>query len=306
MNAQTDPDVEHEHADLGVVRVHYVHAGAGPLIVLLHGFPQCWYMWRHQLADLARDHLVVAPDLRGYNLSSKPEGIHEYGPWAAARDLEALVEALGHDRFVLVGHDWGAATAWTFALHHPQLLEALVILATPHPATFDRALRDDPEQQRASEYLLGLRRAQIEPLLAADEFAALRATLDQPFLDAQARACYLESWRQPGALSGMLRWYQREGLGPPEDDTPARGNYAPEIAPLTVSAPTLVIYPSADIYTRPPAHRGLERYVPDLTFHTVKGASHWIAEELPQLVNEQIREHLARTGAGRAQPSATA
>ncbi len=295
MSTVTELDVQHEYADLGAVRLHYVHAGRGAPIVFLHGFPQCLYMWRHQLADLSRDHFVLAPDLRGYNLSSKPEGVHEYGPWAATRDLEALVERLGHDRFVLVGHDWGAATAWTFALHNPELLEALVILATPHPATFDRALHDDPEQQRASEYLLGLRRPEIEPLLAADDFAALRATLDQPFLDAKARACYLESWRQPGALSGMLRWYQREGLGPPEDGTPARGNYAPQIAPLMVTVPTLVIYPSADIYTRPPAHRGLERYVPDLTFHTVDGASHWIAEEFPELVNTHIREFLRQT-----------
>jgi epoxide hydrolase 4 len=295
MNALINLDVDHEYADLGGVRLHYVRAGDGPLIVFLHGFPQCWYTWRHQLAGLARDHLAVAPDLRGYNLSSKPEGIHEYGPWAAARDLETLIEQLGHERFVLVGHDWGAATAWTFALHHPQLLDALVILATPHPATFDRALHDEPEQQRASEYLLGLRRAEIEPLLAADDFAALRMTLDQPFLDDQARACYLESWHQPGALSGMLSWYRHEGLGPPEDGTPARGNYAPQIASLVVTVPTLVIYPSADIYTRPPAHRGLERYVADLTFHTVEGASHWIAEELPELVNTHIREFLRQT-----------
>ena len=295
MSTPCELDLRHEYADLGGVRLHYAHAGQGPLIVFLHGFPQCWYMWRHQLADLGRDHLVLAPDLRGYNLSSKPEGVHEYGPWPAARDLKALIEQLGHERLVLVGHDWGAATAWTFALHHPELLDALVILATPHPATFDRALHDDPEQQQASEYLLGLRRPEIEPLLAAEDFAALRATLDHPFLDADARARYLESWRQPGALSGMLRWYQREGLGPPEDGTPARGNYAPQIAPLTVTVPTLVIYPGADLYTRPPAHRGLERYVPDLTFHTVEGASHWIAEEHPDLVNTQIRELMRRS-----------
>ena len=212
MSTPSELDLRHEYADLGAVRLHYAHAGQGPLIVFLHGFPQCWYTWRHQLADLGRDHLVLAPDLRGYNLSSRPEGVHDYGPWPAARDLKALVEQLGHERLVLVGHDWGAATAWTFALHHPELLDALVILATPHPATFDRALHDDPEQQRASEYLLGLRRPEIEPLLAAEDFAALRATLDHPFLDAEARACYLESWRRPGALSGMLRWYQREGL----------------------------------------------------------------------------------------------
>src|SRR5664280_2672409 len=164
MNAPLD--VEHEYADLDDVRLHYAHAGSGPLMIFLHGFPQCWYMWRHQLAHFGSDHLAVAPDLRGYGLSSKPEHLYEYGAWAAARDVRELAARLGHERFVLVGHDWGAATAWTFALHHPDLLDALVILATPHPATFDRALREDPEQQEASQYLLGLRRPEIEPLIS--------------------------------------------------------------------------------------------------------------------------------------------
>jgi len=298
-------DVTHEYADLGEVRLHYAHAGRGPLIVFLHGFPQCWYMWRHQLKEFSRDHLALAADLRGYNLSSKPEHLHEYGAWHAARDIERLAASLGRERFVLVGHDWGAATAWTFALHYPELLDALVILATPHPGTFDRALHEDPEQQQASQYLLGLRRADVETLVSHEDFAALRVTLDHPFIDDRDLKHYLESWRQPGALHGMLSWYRREGLGPPEDGTPgngapvqaaaptpARGNYAPEITPLTVSVPTLVIYPTADLYTRPAAHEGLERYVPNLTFHSIEGASHWIAEQHPELVNRHIRDFL--------------
>jgi pimeloyl-ACP methyl ester carboxylesterase len=296
MSPQHQVDVGHGYADLGDVRLHYAHSGQGPLMVFVHGFPQCWYMWRHQLAEFARDHFALAPDLRGYNLSSKPEALHEYGPWPAARDIEAFVKSLDRERFVLVGHDWGAATAWTFALHYPEMLDALVILATPHPATFDCALHEDPEQQQASQYLLGLRQPEIEPLLAADDFAALRVTLDHPFLDDEDRDHYLESWRQPGALTCMLSWYRREGLGPPEDGTPARGNYTPQITPMTVQTPTLVIYPNADIYTRPPAHHGLEDYVPNLTFHTIEGATHWIAEERPRLVNRHIRDFLDNVG----------
>lgn len=288
-------NVSHEYAEIGEVRLHYAHCGEGPLILLLHGFPQCWYMWRHQLQAIGSDHFAVAPDLPGFNLSSRPVHLHEYGPWSAARDIRALVTDLGRDRLVLVGHDWGAATAWTFALHYPDLLQALIILATPHPATFDRALHENPEQQHASQYLLGLRRPDVEPLLASDNFAALRSTLDHPFLSEEDRSHYLNAWRQPGALNGMLRWYQREGLGPPEHGTPARGNYAPQITPLTVRVPTLVIYPSADIYTRPPAHAGLDRYVDELTFRTIDGASHWVAEEHPRLINQHIRAFLRST-----------
>ncbi len=285
--------IEQDFADLDGVRMHYAHAGSGPLMVFLHGFPQCWYMYRHQLSHFGADHLAVAPDLRGFGLSSKPEHLHEYGAWPAARDVLGLAAHLDHERFVLVGHDWGAATAWSFALHHPGLLQALVILATPHPGTFDRALHEDAEQQQASQYLLGLRRPEIAPLISREDFAALRSTLDQPFIDERDLEHYLESWRQPGAVEGMLRWYRREGLGPPQDGTPARGNYAPEVASLRVSTPTLVIYPTADVYTRPPAHAGLDEYVPELLFQEIDGASHWVAEEHPDLVNRHIRDFLA-------------
>ncbi len=282
----------HDQAELGNISLHYAHSGGGALMMFLHGFPQCWYMWRHQLADFGHDHLVIAPDLRGYNLSSKPEKVEDYGPWHAATDIRALIAQLGYRSFVLVGHDWGAATAWSFALHYPELLDGLVILATPHPATFDRALHESPEQQRASQYLLALRRPEMEELSAAEAIGALAATLSHPFLDEEDLAVYRESWRQPDALAGMLRWYRREGLGPPEDGTPARGNYAPEVAPLTVQRPTLVIYPDADLYTRPPAHEGLDGYVSNLTYRVVEGGSHWVAEECPGLVNQEIRDFL--------------
>lgn len=292
MSRPQQPEFGHHQAALGDISLHYVHSGSGALMIFLHGFPQCWYMWRHQLAEFGRDHLVVAPDLRGYNLSSKPERVEDYGPWRAATDIRALIAQLDYQSFVLIGHDWGAATAWSFALHYPELLDGLVILATPHPATFDRALHESPEQQRASQYLLALRRPEMGELSETEAIGALAATISHPFLDEEDLAVYRESWRQPKALAGMLRWYQREGLGPPEDGTPARGNYAPEVAPLTVPNPTLVIYPDADLYTRPPAHEGLDDYVPNLTYRVVEGASHWVAEEHPGLVNREIRDFL--------------
>jgi pimeloyl-ACP methyl ester carboxylesterase len=303
MSRPQENEFEHDFAEVDEVSLHYAHSGNDELIVFLHGFPQCWYMWRHQLTEFGRDHLAVAPDLRGYNLSSKPEAVEDYGPWRAAKDVRALGAKLGDQRFVLVGHDWGAATAWSFALHYPELLNGLVILATPHPATFDRALHESPEQQQASQYLLGLRRPEMEEFSTVDAIAALRSTLEQPFLSDEDLDVYTESWRQPDALAGMLRWYQREGLGPAEEGTPARGNYAPEVTPLTVQVPTLVIYPDADIYTRPPAHEDLDRFVPDLTYRVVKGGSHWVAEEHPELVNQEIRDFLEVLEPRRLRPS---
>ena len=141
-------DVAHDFAEVNGVRLHYAHAGDGPLMVLLHGFPQCWYQYRHQLRDFARDHLAVAPDLRGYNLSSKPDDVHAYTTCTLVEDVRQMVQHLGHERFVLVGHDVGGAVAWSFALHHPEMLSALVVLDTPHPAVFDRALHEDPSSSR--------------------------------------------------------------------------------------------------------------------------------------------------------------
>jgi 2-methylisocitrate lyase-like PEP mutase family enzyme/pimeloyl-ACP methyl ester carboxylesterase len=286
----TSTEIAHEYAELNGVRLHYARAGEGPLMLFLHGFPQSWYMWRDQLREFAGEHLAVASDQRGYNLSSKPDGVHSYGVWPALQDARALVEHLGYERFVLVGHDWGSAVAWSFALHYPEMLDAVIVLGGAHPATLDRAFDEDAEQQQASQYLIEVRKPDIEAAVAAANYAVLEQALDFPFFDEADRAEYRGPWRIPGALTAALRWYQAEGIAPAsEDGTPARGNFVPDIAPLIVKVPTLVIYPDADPYVRPGAHSGLDQYVPDLTFHTNQGGSHWIAEEHPQLVNQHIR-----------------
>jgi pimeloyl-ACP methyl ester carboxylesterase len=289
----------HDTAKVNGVELHYAHAGEGPLILFLHGFPQCWYQYRHQLAEFSRDHLALAPDLRGYNLSSKPDDVHAYLTCTLVEDIRQLVEQLGYEQFVLVGHDVGGAVAWSFALHHPQMLSALAILDTPHPTLFDEALRNDPEQQQASAYMLTARRPDAAALIAADDFRALRESLDEPFFSAQDLERYAQSWREPGALAGALRWFHAEGQGPPSPDGAlAHGNIVRHIARQIVTVPTLVMYPTADRWIRPASHAGLERYVPDLTFVEVDGATHWLAEERPELVSRAIREHLTRVRMG--------
>jgi epoxide hydrolase 4 len=278
-----DPRVTHHYADVNGVRLHYARAGSGPLIVLLHGFPQCWYQFRHQLVDLAvaPEHTVVAPDLRGHNLSSRPDDVHAYLTCAMVEDIRQLVEHLGFSEFLLVGHDVGGAVAWSFALHHPDMLRGLVILDAPHPALFDRALHDDADQQQASSYMCLARRPDAAQLFAANDFAGLRDALDEPFIDEDTLDVDVATWRAPGALAGALRWFHAEGQGPAsEDGTPARGNVVTHIAPLTVMVPTLVLYSNGDPWIRPASHRGLDRYVPDLQFIELHGGSHWITEEV--------------------------
>jgi epoxide hydrolase 4 len=288
-----DAGVMHEFAEVNGVRLHYARAGEGPLIVFLHGFPQCWYQYRHQLVESSRDHLVVAPDLRGDNLSSKPEDVHSYLTCSLVEDVRQLVQHLGYNDFLLSGHDVGSAVAWSFALHHPDMLRALLILDGPHPAVFDRALHEDPDQREASSYMWLARQADAAELASADDFTVLREALNEPFFVDEDLEVYVKCWLEPGSLAGALKWFRAEGIGPESPDgTPARGNIVPHISPMTVNVPTLVIYPTADKWIRPASHQGIERYVPDLTFIPVQGASHWIAEEHPELVKRYFREYL--------------
>jgi epoxide hydrolase 4 len=283
----------HGEADVNGTRLHYVSAGTGPLIIFLHGFPQHWYQYRHQIAEFARDHHAVAPDLRGYNTSGKPEDVHDYTTCVMVEDIRQLTRHLGHDQLVLVGHDVGGAVAWSFALHHPDMLRALVILDAPHPALFDHALHHDADQQKASWYMLTARRPDAAEIMSADDFARMRGVLDEPFIHPDDRARYFRSWQEPGAFAAALRWFQAEGQGPAAPDgTPAHGNVVHHICPLTVTVPTLVMYPNADKWILPVCHQGLDRYVTDLTFVEVPDGTHWITDEHPELVNQTIRDYL--------------
>lgn len=212
--------IEHEYADVNGVRLHYATAGQGKLILFLHGFPEFWYAWRAQLAEFGRDHLAVAPDQRGYNLSSKPTAVEQYDIDHLVADVIALAESLGHKRFTLVAHDWGGGVAWTLAIRHPERVERLVIINSPHPATFERELNRNPVQQKASQYLLLFRTPKAEAVLSSNGYQALADTVltqglaSGHFTEADRQA-YLTAWSQPGALTGSLNWYRAAGLGPP-------------------------------------------------------------------------------------------
>lgn len=282
------------YLDVAGTRVHYVIGGSGPLMVFVHGLPQYWYSYRHQLVEFARDHRVVAVDLRGFNLSGKPRHLYEYGVLPCVTDLRALITELGYDEAVVVGHDIGTAVAWSFTLHHPDATTALVTLCGAHPALFERELRTNPEQQRGSAHWLSLRRPDVAEFYRRNEFEAFRSIFaEMPFLDDTDRAAFVAAWAQPGAIEGILMWTRREGWGPPEGSTPAKGNYVPEVSPLTTDVPTLVIYGDADPYLRPGCYRGLDEYASRLDVRCVPGAGHWIGEEEPELVNAHIRDFLA-------------
>ena len=204
--------VSESYAEVNGVRLHYAEAGSGPLVLLLHGFPESWYAWHRQIPLLAQGGFhVVAPDMRGYGLSTKPKGWQAYGGEQLSGDIAGLIAHFGAERASLVGHDWGAAVAFETAMQHPEVVDRLVSINVPHPARLLRAFRT-VRQLRKSWYMFFFQLPGLpERGLERDGFAALKRGFreDAPgaFSDEQI-ARYVEAWSQPGALTGMINYYR--------------------------------------------------------------------------------------------------
>jgi pimeloyl-ACP methyl ester carboxylesterase len=276
------------------VRLHYASCGApgAPLMVFLHGFPEFWYAWRALLPAFGDRFHAVAPDLRGYNLSDKPADVRAYRASALVGDIDALVRGLGHERCVLVAHDWGGAAAWSYAIAHPQRVAKLVILNSPHPVPFARALAHDAAQQAASQYMNWLRRPGSEAVLARDGFARL----DEFFLrlggaawfHGEVRGAYHAAWAQPGAIAGGVNYYRASPLYPPVGDDPGAARLALAEDDFVVRAKTLVIWGDGDTALLPVLLDGLDRLVPDLRIVRLADATHWLVHEQPQRIIREI------------------
>lgn len=281
------------YLEVNGVRLHYVSAGEGPLMLFLHGFPEFWYAWKNQLQEFGQDHLAVAPDMRGYNLSAKPTDLAAYRIGALVNDVRTLADHFSPQRrFTLVAHDWGGAIAWAFAIRHPELLDRLVIINAPHPGVFAKLLADDEEQQKASGYMLWFRRSGAEERLSADGYARLvnavmGAGLKSGAFSEEDKTEYLQAWSQPGALTGGLNYYRAN-----QWVAPAGGTVGLDAEKLTVKVPTLVIWGEGDTALTLNNLDGLDRYVPQLTIRRIPGASHWVIHERPDVVNGFIREFL--------------
>lgn len=295
------PMLKDQYAEVNGVRLHYVTAGKGPLIIFLHGFPEFWYEWKNQLAEFGKDHLAVAPDMRGYNLSAKPSEVDQYQVKYLVEDIRALADHLKHKRFILVGHDWGGAVAWAFAIAHPEYVDKLVIVNAPHPGVFMRLLRDDPEQQKASRYMLMFRGDKAEETLSANNYGMLVNVVLGPGLKTGAfteddKKAYIEAWSQPGALTGGLNYYRAARVGPPAPGSSeaGSGNFAVDPAQLMVKVPTLVIWGEKDTALLTGNLEGLDQFVPDLTIKRIPDGSHWVIHEKPAEVNGYIRNFIGK------------
>jgi len=243
--------------------------------------------------------------MRGYNLSSKPADVSAYQMPALVEDLRALTNELmkstGTTKFTLVAHDWGGVVAWVFAALHPDMLDRLVIVNAPHPTVFGRLLREDADQQKASQYMLMFRSAEAEAHLSANDYEQLTRMvlgdgLRSGTVTEQDKKEYLSAWSQPGALTGGLNYYRAAQVGPPagaatESAPPAA---APAPPALVVKVPTLVIWGEKDTALLTGNLNGLDQVVETLTVKRIPDGTHWVVRENAPVVNRLIREYVAK------------
>jgi pimeloyl-ACP methyl ester carboxylesterase len=277
------PELREGFAEVGDTTLHYVEAGNGPLVVLLHGFPEFWFGWRLQIARLAAAGFrVVAPDMRGYNLSSRPKGISKYSAACVADDITGLIHELGADSAMLVGHDWGGTVAWTMAMNHPEVVDRLVVLDAAHPRKLQKGLFA-PRQLLRSWYFFFFTLPWLpERIVRAKSFRFFRRFLRdaRPAYTQEEMDRYVEAWSQPGALTGMIDYYRYSVFTPP---------WRAWKAIRTVTAPTLVIWGGLDRYLGQKLAEPEHHDVPNLDrVVRLPNASHWVHHDEPERVTELL------------------
>lgn len=290
MTAQFDEhSVTHRYADLGDVRLHFVEAGTGPLVVLLHGFPEFWYSWRKQIPVLAERFTVVAPDMRGYNETEKPRWGYELD--VLVNDVGALIRELGFEKAVIVGHDWGGVIAWALAIAYPQWVKRLIVLNAPHPSALSEAFGKNWRQMARSWYIGFFQLPWLPELaLSAGNYMGIEqmfrgaAVNPETFSDEDIRR-YKEAIGKPGALTAGLNYYRaliQNGT---------RGLFRG--TGMRVLAPTLLIWGEQDVALGKELTYGMERFVPNLQIVYLPNCSHWVQQECPEALNRAMLEFLA-------------
>jgi len=276
--------VKHDYADNNGVKIHYVNLGEGPLVVMLHGFPDFWYTWRHQMEVLSENHKVVALDLRGYNRSDKPKGQENYAMRLLVADVVAVIRHLGEEQAVIVGHDWGGAVAWQFAMHVPQMTEKLIILNLPHPRGLMREMAQNEEQQKNSQYARDFQKEGAHKLLTAEGLAGW-------VKDPDAKAKYVEAFNRSD-FEAMLNYYKQNY---PRQTQSSMASSAPAAPLIKVKAPVLMFHGLQDQYLLHHALNGTWEWLEkDLTLVTIPDAGHFVQHDAADLVTRTMKLWLSR------------
>jgi epoxide hydrolase 4 len=273
------------------IRLHYAEGGSGPAVVLLHGFPDFWYGWRHQIPALvAGGFRVIVPDLRGYNASDRPTRVQHYALPRLAADVAALIRDVAGECAAVAGHDWGGLIGWSLAAREPGLMQRLVILNAPHPDGYIRTLLRHPRQVLRSWYVLASQLPALpEAALRARDFALLKRVLryDEDGIRMAAESelqCYVEAFAAPGALTAALAYYRAAVRGR------LRGRRA---APGRVRVPVLVLWGERDRFLDVRLLEGLPRYAPELRIERLPKAGHFLHWQDAPTVNRLLLRFLS-------------
>jgi epoxide hydrolase 4 len=276
--------LKHLHFRNGALTLHAVAAGPadGPVVLLLHGFPEFWYSWHQQIEPLAAAGFrVIVPDQRGYNTSSKPSSAASYTLPLLTSDVIAIADELRAQRFFLAGHDWGAAVAWSVAILHPQRVVKLAILNVPHPSVMLRFLRKNARQLLRSWYMFFFQLPWLPELV----FSAFHYRLGVRSLvhssapgtfSPEDLAQYRSAWSQPGALTGMINWYR------------AAFRHRSKFPDPTVRVPTRILWGVRDAFLLPEMAKASLRYCTSAELFPFDNASHWLQHEEPSRVSELL------------------
>lgn len=282
----------------GGLRMRVALAGGGPLMVMLHGFPECWYSWRHQLRAFAPYFTCAAPEMRGYGETDAPAGVANYAIAKLVGDLAGLIQALGEKRAIVVGHDWGGAVAWASALMRPELVERLIVMNCPHPALFRRHLTSNLRQLARSWYIFFFQLPLLpEAALRAGDFALLRRLM---LLSAVNKAAFSDddldhfcaalAGRRYSATAAIN--YYRALIGGGLLRGRAAG--ARELLEGKIAAPTLLIWGEQDMALGKELTYGMEElFSGPFSLKYIADSGHWVQQERPELVNQYMREFLA-------------
>lgn len=262
-------------------------AGAvdGPPVLMLHGFPQTRRAWTGQLEALAAaGYRGMAPDQRGYSTGARPAGTEPYATANLVADALRLMDALGHPRFHLVGHDWGGQLSWLIAAQAPERLLSLAVLSRPHPAAFARAFETDAEQSKRSGHHKAFQDESAGTALRADDFAGLRRMFAAQGVPAATTQAYIDKLSEPGAIEAAVAWYRAGG---------SASLRARDVPP--VSARTLYVWGAADATVGRVAAEATADFVTGpYRFEVIPGAGHFLTDEVPEAVNRLLLEHLAQ------------
>ncbi|XOV86559.1 MAG: alpha/beta fold hydrolase [Pseudomonadota bacterium] len=285
-------EVSHGYASNTDVRIHYASVGKGPLVIMIHGFPDYWYTWRHQMAALKDNFRVVAIDQRGYNLSSKPEGVSRYAMPDLVADVAAVIRHLGESRAVIVGHDWGGSVAWNFAFSHPEMVDKLIILNLPHPTGMMRTIASNPEARANTGYAQVFREKGPDDPTVFFGGPMTPQSLSGWVRDREARPHYVAAFERSD-FAAMLNFYKANYPAPDQ------ASAMTPVAPARVASPTLIFHGLADTALHSDGLNNTWDWIDaDTTIVAVPGAGHFVQQDAAELVSSTMKWWLLARSAG--------